>query len=485
MRGGAWWRRSLRARLVAGSTAVLVAGVATADVTAYVALRNHLTDRTTDSLEIAAGRIRAAPTGRQISLGPNVIQSLVPAGLFVALLDEDGRVLLTSAPSGSGSAPADLVTDGLDRYPADELLRREADGRDFLLLRVDAPAGSLVTAGKDPSDRVAHVVLGADLEPSEDATSALLRTELLVGLVILAVWAAAAWTVIGVGLRPLRAMARAAHQIAIRSEGRLPEGHPASETGALASALNEAFEVRSRAEAKARTFLADASHELRTPLASIRAWTELYRVGGAAAVGKVDEAMAAMDTDARRMSQVVEQMLELARLDAVAAGPPRPVDLVTVARQVVDELHLLGEGRLTLDVPAAGLWVDGDRDELRSMTQNLVRNALIHAGDAAHVDVSVSEHDSRAVLVVADDGPGLTSAEIAKAFDRFWRADDARGRPGGSGLGLAIAQEVARRAGGDLVLSRRRPTGLVAAATFPLTAPPSGDVQDQVSTPGA
>lgn len=484
---------SLRARLVAGSTAVLVVAVGTADLTAYLALRDHLSERTTESLHTAARRIELAPTERPISLGPNLIQSLVPAGLFVALLDEGGDVLLASAPAGSGSAPDELADSPLDRYPAGDLVRQDTSDGSFLLLRVEVPAGATVTAGPDETTPVEHVLLGADLGPTQEATAALVRTELLVGLVILVVWAATAWAVVGLGLRPLHAMARAAHRIAVRGDGRLPDAPPGSETGTLAAALNEAFAVRSRAEARARGFLADASHELRTPLAAIRAWTELYRVGGLASAEAVADAMSSMEADAQRMSGVVEQMLELARLEAAGGPGWAPVELVGLTRGVVEGLRPLSGDRVGFQADPEQTWVRGDADQLRSLVLNLVGNALTHAGETARIEVGVGRSGDgrsgdgrsgeRAVVTVTDDGPGLSPAEIERAFDRFWRADRSHSRPGGSGLGLAIVQETARQHGGSVALGAVRPTGLVATVELPLADPPgSADVQDHSST---
>lgn len=481
MTGASGRRPSLRARLVTGSTVVLVAAVLTADVTAYLALRGHLRGRATDALETAAGRIEAAPAGRRVSLGPNMIQSLVPTGLFIVLLDEDGEALLTSADAGADGAPADDATAHLDSYPLGKIVEDDVAGGAHLLLRVDVPAGSVVTAGDDPSARVTQVLLGADLGPAAETTAALVRTELVVGLLILAAWGAAAWTVIGLGLRPLKTMAVAAQRVAAHRSGRLPAGDPKSETGALAAALNQAFDVRARAEEQARGFLADASHELRTPLASIRAWTELYRVGGIADEHGVREAMASMESDARRMSGVVEQMLELARLESVAPSVGRTVDLAALVRTVADDLRPWAADRLHLDLPPTAVEIAGDRDELRALVENLVRNALLHAGETAQVRVEVGRDAGHAVVVVSDDGPGLTAEEMEHAFDRFWRADSARARPGGSGLGLPIALEVARRHGGRVTLSPRSPTGLVATAAFPAGGRTSADVQDEGS----
>lgn len=457
-------------RLVLGSLVVLLAGVGFADATAYLALRQHLQQQTEDTLRTAERRIEAAPLGRQISLGPNALQSLLPSDVFVALLDESGQVVLASGPEGSG-VPGE-VTGSVDvgDYPEGRLVPVPTSDGDYLMLRVDVPAEATVSAG-DAETPVGSVLFGVDLGPNQEATGTLLRTELLVLLLVVVLWALAAWAAVGVALRPLSAMARAAQGMAKGDPGPLPWSHPGSETGALATALNDAFEVRAQAEASSRAFLADASHELRTPLAAIQAWTELYRVGGLPDDDAVREAMSSMESDAHAMSDVVEQMLELARLESADPGEPQLVDLATLARSVCASMRPLAGDRVSVDATDP-TWVSGDAGQLGSLVSNLVANAVVHAGGEARIRVRVTQTGPVVELEVADDGIGMTVEEMSRACDRFWRADRSRSRPTGSGLGLAIAAEAARRHGGRLDLAAADPTGLVARVSLPAGEPP-------------
>lgn len=463
------WRHSLRARLVAVSLVVLVVSIGLADVAAYVALRKHLRERTEETLRVAERRIESTPEGRRVSLGPNALDSLVPSDLAALLVGPAGEVVVASAPSGAVVPDALRGPLDIEALPDGRIV--ETDDGEHLLLRVDvAGEATARVGGRDVA--VSAVVLGADLGPSSATSAALLRTEVVVGVLILATWAGGAWAAIGFALRPLQAMAHAARRMAAGHPGPLPYAEPRSETGVLGAALNEALEARAHAEASARSFLADASHELRTPLAAVQAWTELYRVGGLEGRGAVAEAMTSIEGDAARMSGVVEQMLELARVESVGIGQAQAVDLADLAGAVVSAVRPLAADRIAITGGRGRAWVSGNEGQLYSLLQNLVTNALRHAGPEARVEVGVAREDGQVVLAVADDGPGMTPHELARACDRFWRSDRARSQPTGSGLGLALVSEIARQHGGTLELASREPRGLVVTVRLPAAAPP-------------
>jgi signal transduction histidine kinase len=178
------------------------------------------------------------------------------------------------------------------------------------------------------------------------------------------------------------------------------------------------------------------------------------------------------------MSDVVEQMLELARLESAGPGEPEPVDLAALARSVCASMRPLAGDRVSVDAPDRA-WVDGDAGQLSSLVSNLVANAVVHAGGEARIRVRVTRTGPSVLLEVADDGIGMTPEEMRRACDRFWRADRSRSRPSGSGLGLAIAAEAARRHGGRLDLSAGEPSGLVVRVTLPAGEPPSADPQPE------
>jgi len=211
--------------------------------------------------------------------------------------------------------------------------------------------------------------------------------------------------------------------------------------------------ARAAAAELMRRFIANASHELRTPLFGIKGFTELYRMGGMPERTDVDAAMSRIEREAARLVRLVEDLLLLARLDeldeyATTADLPlrlTPRDLRTLAADALHDLRALDPERpVTLTGPGGGppggAPVLGDEAKLRQVTSNLVGNAAAHTPPGTPVRIGVGTEDGLAVLELHDEGPGMSEEQAARAFDRFYRADDARGRTesGGAGLGLAI-----------------------------------------------
>ena len=211
--------------------------------------------------------------------------------------------------------------------------------------------------------------------------------------------------------------------------------------------------ARAAAAELMRRFIANASHELRTPLFGIKGFTELYRMGGMPERTDVDAAMSRIEREAARLVRLVEDLLLLARLDeldeyATTADLPlrlTPMDLRTLAADALHDLRALDPERpVTLTGPGGGppggAPVLGDEAKLRQVTSNLVGNAAAHTPPGTPVRIGVGTEDGLAVLELHDEGPGRSEEQAARAFDRFYRADDARGRTesGGAGLGLAI-----------------------------------------------
>jgi two-component system, OmpR family, sensor kinase len=212
-----------------------------------------------------------------------------------------------------------------------------------------------------------------------------------------------------------------------------------------------AAEARLRAALeRERAFVADASHELRTPLAILKAELELAsRAGRSREELEAAVRSAAEETD--RLAALAEDLLVIARVDD-GALPIRAAEL-----RVADVLETVAArfpGRARADAPAA-LRVDADPDRLQQALGNLVDNALRHGG--THAELAAERVDGRVELHVRDDGPGFPPTFLDDAFDRFTRADAARGR-GGAGLGLAIVDVIARAHGGE-ARARNRPAG--------------------------
>lgn len=206
-----------------------------------------------------------------------------------------------------------------------------------------------------------------------------------------------------------------------------------------------------------REFAADASHELRTPLTVIRGNLRTL-VAGSTHTAAQQEALGDIETEVTRMGSLVEQLLLLARSDSDALE--LELGNADLAEEATDALEgfapvALGKGvRLELDVEPAPLRGDGFR--LRQLVSILVDNAVRHAPPQGQVRVTVRKAGGRAMLSVEDNGPGIRPEDLARVFDRFWRAADAP--EGGSGLGLAIAAWIVERHGGR-IRAENRPSG--------------------------
>jgi len=183
---------------------------------------------------------------------------------------------------------------------------------------------------------------------------------------------------------------------------------------------------------------------LRTPLTSIRGYTELYRTGVITEGPALTDAMARIEGEAGRMGELVEDLLLLARLDQGRPLASEPVDLVGLARDAVADARAVEPDRpITMEAPDQPVTVLGDERPLRQVIGNLLANVRSHTPAGSAVDVSVRSEGGRALLEVADQGPGVPPELGDRVFERFFRGDPARVRDGaGAGLGLSIVAAV-------------------------------------------
>ncbi|MCV7343601.1 sensor histidine kinase [Mycolicibacterium rhodesiae] len=240
------------------------------------------------------------------------------------------------------------------------------------------------------------------------------------------------------------------------------DANPYTEVGRLGLALNRmldhistALSTRQASESRVRQFVADASHELRTPLAAIRGYTELAQRKRDQVPDDVAHAMGRVESEAERMTHLVEDLLLLARLDSGRPLERQPVDLSRLSADVASDAHIAGpDHEWNLDVPSDPLYVIGDDARLHQVVANLLANARTHTPPGTTVTLSLHAEPDAAVLRVVDDGPGIPAELQSEVFERFARGDTSRSRKGGStGLGLAIASAVVRAHGGVIELA--------------------------------
>ena len=226
------------------------------------------------------------------------------------------------------------------------------------------------------------------------------------------------------------------------------------EIGALTVAFNAAarqvaqsFAERARVEDEMRRFVADASHELRTPLTVVTGFVDVLRRGGYADESVRDNAFRRIAAETKRMRQLVERLIVLARIERLPSVAPEIVDLGEVAREAIAARAVDGS-QIPLTIAGDTSYVRADPADLHEAIGNLIENALKY-GVRPHVDI-VRENGA-AIVRVQDAGPGIAAEDTGKIFERFYRSAGTRDVPG-SGLGLTIAAGAAKRAGGTLVL---------------------------------
>jgi len=318
------------------------------------------------------------------------------------------------------------------------------------------------------------VYVGLSRARLTDTVANALRNALLASLLgLVAVGVGAAWLVKR-NLLPLTRVAETATRVSklhlssgeVALAERVPaeDTDPRTEVGQVGAALNElldhvdsALNARHESEQRVRQFVADASHELRTPLASIRGYAELTKKEREPVPESVTHALSRVESEARRMSSLVEDLLLLARLDAGRPLDQTEVDLSELVVNAVSDAHAASpEHKWQLDLPEEPVTVRGDAARLHQIVANLLANARVHTLPGTVVRTSISREPGVVRLTVRDNGPGVPPALQAKVFQRFSRGDTARTRSNGStGLGLSIVAAVAAAHRGKVELTSK------------------------------
>jgi two-component system OmpR family sensor kinase len=294
-------------------------------------------------------------------------------------------------------------------------------------------------------------------------------------------------------LRPLRRVTATAAEVTrlplgsgeVALPNRVPDADPRTEVGQLGVAFNRmlghvesALARRHASEARLRTFAADASHELRTPLAAIRGYAELARRHPGTLPDDVAHALSRVESESARMSDLVDDLLLLARLDAGRPLADDPVDLTRLAIDAASDARAAApDHRWQLDLPGESVIIRGDEHRLRQVLANLMSNAASHTPPGTTVTITLAMPGSEGAaagpagmvaLSVADDGPGIPPELQPELFERFVRGDSSRSRAAGStGLGLAIVDAVVAAHRGHVQVTSR-PGQTVFVITLPL-----------------
>ncbi|MBW3563035.1 MAG: HAMP domain-containing protein [Actinobacteria bacterium] len=256
---------------------------------------------------------------------------------------------------------------------------------------------------------------------------------------------------------PLREMAEAASAMARGDHDRRVTETSRDEVGDLARAFNRMSAELAEVDRIRRDLVANVSHELRTPIGALRAVLENLVDG----VEDPDpETFRAMLAQVERLARLVDQLLDLSRLESGTTPVElRPFEVRPVLDEAVREARLRGT-TVTLEVTGDDrLEAHGDPERIHQVIANLLDNALKHSPEGGVVRVDATHLDGRVRLTVTDEGPGIPHDEAGRVFERFYRADASRTGDGGSGLGLSIARWIVDLHGGDIRVEDSTPHG--------------------------
>ncbi|WP_327299674.1 MULTISPECIES: HAMP domain-containing sensor histidine kinase [unclassified Streptomyces] len=464
-------RWSLRTRLVVSAVALIAVVVAVIGTVTTIAMHSNLERQLDKQLVAAAQRPDHDPMGGDRSI---VQQPGLPIGTVGGrtAVGGDGLVDGVKSVATPGARP--------DSSPLgdDQLGALESVPRDGYPHTVSLPGLGDFRAISSSSGTF---VLGFPLTGVQSTVTTLIVVEVCVTAAGLLAAAITGTALVGVALRPLRRVAATATRVSelplhsgeVAPLERVPdaEADPRTEVGQVGAALNRmlghvgsALAARQESETRVRQFVADASHELRTPLASIRGYAELTRRGGEETGPDTRHALGRIESEARRMTGLVEDLLLLARLDA---GRPltyqstdlspltyESTDLSPLVVDAVSDARAAGQDHTwRLELPDDPALVPADGARIQQVLVNLLANARTHTPPGTTVTARVRRDGGWVVVEVLDDGPGIPAELLPYVFERFARGDASRSRHAGStGLGLAIVQAVVVGHGGTVTV---------------------------------
>ena len=516
-------RTPLRVKLMVALLALVAVALTFISAASVVFFRNYLTDQADQQVSVTAQQlVQDIQAHQSLPMQPGDVRQI-------------GTTVIILRPRSGKLDPHDQLPPSMPIVPSDSSWLARNSQRltsvagtggtswrvftDVLQQQIINPFTSQVVGTQQVT-----LIVGENLGTVDATIGRLVKIDIFGSLLFMTLLAMAGVAAVRGSLRPLTDIEHTARAIAAGDlSRRVPDGDPRTEVGSLGRSLNamlaqieSAFRARARSETAARQseermrqFIADASHELRTPLTAIRGYAEYYRqrgglangsanghpaeaeaddalAGGAAAITGADmnRIMERVEQESARMGVLVEDLLLLARLDQQRPLEHKPVELLTLAADAVQDARMVAPRRtidLTVGAGPAFL-VLGDEVRLRQVIGNLMSNALTHTpeGTPVHVRLSASALAApgalpTAVLEVADEGPGMPPEQAEHVFERFYRADTARTRQKGStGLGLAIVAALVAAHGGTVAVDTAPGKG----ATFRIALPLAPETQE-------
>ena len=469
---------SLRVRLILSHTLIVVLCLCIVAVAVAALLQGYRTkfavarlDDMTVPLYIQA-RSLAQGEASLDEVWDNLAVQAVENGVYILLIDSEGTIVRQASPGDglgerplrlpSGWMPDDLSEPYHGTYVA-------SGGQSFVYAAY--PLAGLF--GPEKANVPEALVLAVPRSGALALWAGLARPFLWAGLIALAASVLVAIWLARSLYRPLHRVTRAAERMAQGDYGQEIAAEGPQEVRGLALAFNHMAQQVQQSQQRLRQFVADVSHELRSPLTSISGFAQAILDGTARDQAAQARAVGIIDDESRRMRRLVDELLELSRIESgqvqIAQGT---VDVSELLAHCAELFQLRAEDRgvaLELDLGAVPA-VTGDIDRLEQVFANLIDNALKHTPAGGQVRIASREAGGHVEVAIADSGPGIPFEERPHIFERFYRSDASPGD--GTGLGLAIARELARAHGGDIEVRSPAGQGAELVVTLPLGPSP-------------
>jgi two-component system, OmpR family, sensor kinase len=296
---------------------------------------------------------------------------------------------------------------------------------------------------RGPSRRL--ILVGRDVSPVLDGLQRLMLPIVLSGVGVLSIGLIGGWWLAGRAIEPLQRISATAEKVTAQSLGsRIDVNEMDAELEQLGSILNSMLSRLEGSFEQQTRFVADASHELRTPISVLSMHCELA-LSKTRTPEEYSQTLTTCLRASNRMKSLVEDLLTLARADAgQLVVRQEPLDLSLIVDESIQLLNPLAQQQgLTITCHATTCPIVGDSNHLLRLTNNLISNAILYNKPEGAITVTVGIEDEVAVLTVEDTGVGMHEADVKRAFERFYRIDEARSRDnGGSGLGLSICKSI-------------------------------------------
>jgi heavy metal sensor kinase len=462
--------RSLRFRLTAWYAGLLAGALLVFGVSVYLGLQRylywnlHLT-LAAECRTIGTELLSQLPAKSTQWLATEINEDYAPEAndRFIRVIQKGkGVVYLSGAPKGSLFQPEQLP------WPAEQERNgsRQIQVAGGYQLQVDSlefttPDGSrfLVESGV-PDNPIALVLHGL-----------LLTLGIYMPLVVSLAVVGGYW-LMRRSLQPVDEITRRAEGITSTNlSDRLPVIRTGDELERLSGSLNRMIERLDDAFQHINRFSADASHELRTPLTILQLELEGIINGHRLSPALADQIGSALE-ETHRMSQIVEKLLAISRLDAGEVKMEKSrLDLGELAVSLTEQMRLLAEEKTIVlrSRVANGIYVEGDRSRLQQVIVNLIDNAIKYTQEGGLVAINVRRDGDRAVFEVSDNGVGIPAYALPHVFERFYRVDKARSRQsGGAGLGLSIVKAICTAHGAEIGIVSQEGQGSRISVELPL-----------------